>query len=82
MADESNNLTALLLSAEDTAKVLGIGKTLFYSLHSSGQFGPVPINLGRRTLWRRREIEDWVTAGCPPRQQWLQKEGRPCHANV
>ena len=63
-------METLLISTEDAAKVLGIGKTLFYSMHSSGRLGPLPVKLGRRSLWNRKEIEDWVEAGCPARNRW------------
>jgi len=82
MTDNGNNLTTLMLSASDAAKYVGVGKTFFYSLHCSGRLGPLPIKLGRRTLWRRRDLVDWVAAGCPTRQQWLQEEGRSCHENL
>lgn len=82
MANDSKNLTSLMLSANDAAALLGIKRTLFYSLHSTGRLGPVPINLGRRTLWRRRELEAWVAAGCPSREAWLQEERSVCHASI
>jgi len=83
MAGSSNNLTALLLNAENSARLLGIGRTLFYKMNNNGQLGPVAINLGRRTLWYRRELEEWVAARCPAREQWLQKEGRQLsHENL
>jgi predicted DNA-binding transcriptional regulator AlpA len=40
----------LLLSAQDAAKLLGIGRSHFYGLHSSGRLGPLPVKLGRRAL--------------------------------
>lgn len=61
----------LLIGANDAAKLLGIGRSLFYSLHSSGQLGPLPIRLGRRTLWRRDDLQAWVAARCPERTRWL-----------
>lgn len=67
-------MESLLLSAEDSAALLGIGKTLFYSMHSSGRLGPLPVKLGRRALWNRREIEASVEAGCPARQQWRNRK--------
>ncbi|MBL7107659.1 MAG: helix-turn-helix domain-containing protein [Phycisphaerae bacterium] len=60
----------LLLTAESSAKLLGIGRTLFYSMHSSGRLGPLPVKLGRRVLWNRKELEDWVQVGCPARNRW------------
>lgn len=67
-------MNSMLLSAEDSAQLLGIGRTLFYSMHSSGRLGPMPIKLGRRTLWNRKELQNWIEAGCPPRNQWQTKE--------
>ena len=61
-------MESLLLSAEDSAELLGIGRTLFYSMHSSGRLGPIPIKLGRRVLWNRKELEAWVRAKCPARK--------------
>lgn len=63
-------MDSLLISAENSAQLLGIGRTLFYSMHSSGRLGPLPVKLGRRALWNRKELEDWVEAGCPPRSRW------------
>jgi excisionase family DNA binding protein len=63
-------MESLLLSAEDSAELLGIGRTLFYSMHSSGRLGPMPVKLGRRVLWNRKELEAWVRAKCPARKIW------------
>lgn len=65
----------LLLSAVQAARLIGIGKSLFYSLHSSGQLGPMPIILSTKKLWRRTELEEWTRQGCPPRPVWLRREG-------
>jgi excisionase family DNA binding protein len=62
----------LLLSAVDAAKLISVGRSHFYALHSSGRLGPMTIRLGRRILWSRKELESWVAAGCPARGQWLQ----------
>ena len=59
----------LLLSAVELSKVLGISRTTVWSLHSSGLI-PLPVRLGRRTLWRVEEIHRWVDAGCPSREKW------------
>jgi excisionase family DNA binding protein len=68
--DEKNSATPLLLSADDAAALLGIGRSHFYGLHSSGRLGPMPVRLGKRSLWRRDELENWVASDCPSRQQW------------
>jgi len=74
-ATDNNKMDSLLVSVEDAAKLLGIGKTHFYGLHSSGRLGPMPIKLGSRSLWNRQELTDWVNAGCPARQLWQQING-------
>lgn len=58
------------LTATEAAKLIGVGRSHFYAMHSSGRLGPMPISLGRRTLWKRKELENWVSADCPPRGQW------------
>lgn len=59
----------LTLSANDAAALLGIGKTTFWSLHNQGKL-PKPVRLGRRVLWRRKELEAWLEADCPSRDRW------------
>ena len=61
---------ALLLSAGDAAALLGVSRSLFYGMYSSGRLGPMPVKLGSRTLWRRKELETWTDAGCPTRDLW------------
>lgn len=60
---------SLLLNDSSAAKILGIGRTLFRGLNSQGRI-PKPIKLGRRKLWSRQELADWIAAGCPPRDKW------------
>ena len=52
----------LLLSASETALALGISRSAFYGLLSSGRI-PEPIRLGRRTLWSVAELRRWIQAG-------------------
>jgi len=61
----------LLLDAGEVARLIGISRSNFYGLISSGRIGPEPIHLGKRTLWKRSELEAWVRADCPPREKWL-----------
>lgn len=65
----------ILLSIDQTCELLGgIHKTHIYHLINSGKI-PLPIRLGRRTLWRADELRAWVAAGCPQRKQWLVMRG-------
>ena len=61
----------LLLSSTQAAEMLGIKKSLFYQLASSGELGPVPVQLSSKKLYRVLELESWVSQNCPPRDQWL-----------
>jgi len=63
-----------LLSSGRSALFLGISRTLFYSMHNSGRLGPLPVALGRRRLWRLKELRLWLDAECPVRQKWLNKK--------
>ena len=67
---DSQKIESLLLSAKEGAKLLGICSNHFYALHNCGRLGPLPIRLGRRTLWNRKELEAWIADGCPARRQW------------
>jgi len=69
MNSKSYNLTPLLLSAEDAAKVLSVSPAFFYTLHKSGKV-PLPLKFGRRSLWSVQELKDWIGAGCPDRPRW------------
>ncbi len=31
---------------------------------------PRPVRIGRSTLWRLDELQEWVAAGCPRREEW------------
>ena len=61
----------LLLNASDAATLLGVGRSHFYAMHSSGRLGPMPIAFGKRKVWRVEELRDWVRAKCPARDKWL-----------
>ena len=63
------NIAPLLLDSEQAAILCGVGRSLWWSLHSAGRV-PLPVKLGRRTLWRREELESWIRAGCPARDKW------------
>jgi predicted DNA-binding transcriptional regulator AlpA len=58
-----------LVDARIAARLCSVGKTLWFKLHSSGRC-PMPVKLGRRTLWNIQELRAWVDAGCPCRLTW------------
>jgi predicted DNA-binding transcriptional regulator AlpA len=70
MKDVDIQIAPLLLDAAAAAKMIGVSRAHLYGLHSSRRLGPMPVRLGKRTLWRRDELETWVARDCPSRQQW------------
>jgi len=67
------HIESLLVGATGAAKLLGVGKSLFYEMASTGRLGPLPILLtSKKKVWSRKELERWCDHRCPPRDQWLQ----------
>ena len=62
--------TGLLLTAEELAGLLRVSRSHVWKLHAMGRL-PLPVRLGRAVRWNRTEIEEWLSAGCPPRDKWL-----------
>ncbi len=69
-------IESLLVGAAEAASLLGIGRSHFYGLHSSGRLGPLPVKLGSRRLWSRVELRLWVEDSCPGRSQWQGKDAK------
>ncbi len=68
--ENNSQIELLLVSLDEAARLLGIGKTTFYQLCSSGRIGPMAIKFGRRSLFRLDELREWVAVDCPPRVKW------------
>jgi predicted DNA-binding transcriptional regulator AlpA len=59
-----------LIDTDEMCELLHVGRTALWKWRSSGKI-PAPLQVSRRPLyWRRREIEDWIEAGMPPRSKW------------
>jgi predicted DNA-binding transcriptional regulator AlpA len=71
MTETALQTEPLLLDASGVAALLSISRSAVWSWHSSGTLAPLPIRLGRRTLWRRSDIEKFVALGCPGRDRFL-----------
>ena len=59
----------MAVDAREAARLCGIGRTSWLTRYHAGQT-PEPVRLGRRVLWRVRELAAWLDAGCPPRHNW------------
>jgi len=65
---------SLLLSATDAAHAVGVSRSGFWKLHASARL-PAPVRLGRRVLWRRSDLKQWVEQGCPSRERFEAMRG-------
>ena len=75
MTDNVNTAPApLLLDGKAAAKLCGISRSHFLAMHSAGKV-PLPVRLGRRTLWRAAELAAWIEARCPVRDRWQAMKG-------
>ena len=67
---------ALLWTVDECCRYLRVGRTRLYASLKAGLFGPVPVKaFGRRLLFSRQEVIDWVEAGCPCRRAWQSTRG-------
>jgi predicted DNA-binding transcriptional regulator AlpA len=72
MPDPSTAPEPLTLDASAAAKLVGISRSTFLRLDSTGGIGPRSIRLSRRRVWIRSELVAWIETGrgCS-RVQWL-----------
>lgn len=71
----SEQTEAMLFSAKEAAAFIGISRSLFYELNAEAKI-PAAIRLGKRVLWRKEEMKEWICAGCPNRVEWEQSSMR------
>ena len=64
----------ILIDGAEAARLLGIGKSLFYALKSSGRL-PAPVRLGRAVRWNRETLIAWCNAGCPSAERFEAMHG-------
>ncbi|HBG26983.1 MAG: hypothetical protein A2Y10_15380 [Planctomycetes bacterium GWF2_41_51] len=65
-----------LLTISDVCKMLNISRAEFYKLNASGKFAPLKVDLCRKILYNRTEIENWIRSGCVHRKQWQILKGK------
>lgn len=57
-------------SVKAVAARLDVTERWIWKALSNAKFGPVPIRLGRSVKFDLDELEHWIDAGCPAREQW------------
>jgi predicted DNA-binding transcriptional regulator AlpA len=68
-------LPPLLVGATEAGRLCARSEASWWRDAAAGRV-PAPIKLGGRTLWRVRELQEWVAAGCPPRKLWTALQTR------
>jgi predicted DNA-binding transcriptional regulator AlpA len=66
---QSGDAKVLLVSARRAAVMCGKSLRTWRTWDAAG-WVPRPVRIGRSTLWRAAELESWVIAGCPRREEW------------
>ena len=66
----------LLVGGREAARLIGLSPASFYRLRSAGGFGPVPLRLGGRVVFKVSEITEWVSQNCPDARTWRALHGR------
>jgi predicted DNA-binding transcriptional regulator AlpA len=66
---------AELLSVAQVATMLGWGESVVRQRDKDGLL-PMPYRFGGTVQWSRKELESWINAGCPNRQQWENQKQR------
>ena len=64
-----------LLTVSQVATMLGWSVSVVRQRDREGLL-PEPYRFGGTIQWGREELESWITAGCPNRQQWEQQKQR------
>ncbi len=64
LAEQHQEATALLLSADRVAELLDISTRTLWRLRATGQL-PAPVRIGGSVRWRMDVVQAWITAGCP-----------------
>jgi len=59
----------LLIPDTGAAALCGVSRASWHRWRAAGKL-PLPVRLGRKLLWRRREVELWIEAGCPAANVW------------
>lgn len=68
-SDVTDNMR-MLLRGREAAALCGCSLRTWRTWESLG-FTPQPIHVGCAIFWRYKELEQWIDAGCPKRDDWV-----------
>ena len=70
----TNQVDHALLDVREVAAMLSCSVRHVYRLADAGRL-PAPVKLGALVRWPRREIEQWIAAGCPSCKSAVRRHG-------
>jgi predicted DNA-binding transcriptional regulator AlpA len=62
-------IEALLIGDRECAALCGVSRSHWHTLQAAGKV-PSSLKLGRKTLWIKSEISEWISAKCPDARTW------------
>jgi predicted DNA-binding transcriptional regulator AlpA len=66
----------LMLDSHQMAEFLGVPQRVMVRLASTNRVpGPCRLGLGMCFRWGVLELLEWVEAGCPRRERWIEMRG-------
>lgn len=71
----TQNVAQMLLTYRQTAEFLGISVNHLIRLNNAGRI-PAPIRMGKSIRFSQQELQDWIAAGGPSRNQWQRMRGQ------
>ena len=71
----ATQITPILADAKQAAAMLGMSRSHFLALCSSGRIGPMALTFGRSKRWSVDELKLWVQAGAVSREYWIKIQG-------
>lgn len=69
LVETTSGRDAKLIDAVEVSRLIGMSARTVWRLKDAGKM-PKPVSIGRRVRWRRAEIDEWITAGCPSFVKW------------
>ena len=65
----TRELAPLTVSAAEAAALLGVSRSTWLLWNDAGTT-PRGLKIGGRRLWDYGELQQWISAGAPPRTKW------------
>ncbi len=70
----TQNVAQMLLNYRQTAEFLGISVNHLIRLNNAEKI-PAPIRMGKSIRFNQQELQNWINAGGPSRNQWQRMKG-------